>query len=58
VVSVPLSWDELDAKTDLRPGFNVLNVRERLSQIRQDPWAAYWQTRQRISAKMKKALGI
>jgi bifunctional non-homologous end joining protein LigD len=57
-VSVPLSWDELDAKTDLRGRYNVRNVAQRRSRLKQDPWAEYWKTRQRITAKMKKALGM
>ena len=55
-VSTPLHWDELDAKADLRARFNVRNVAARLKE--KDPWAAYWTTRQSITAKMKKALGI
>ena len=55
-VSVPLAWDELDPKDDLRARFNVLNLPKRLAQVK-DPWAAYGKTRQTITAKMKKALG-
>jgi bifunctional non-homologous end joining protein LigD len=52
-VSMPLHWDELEAKTDLRGRFHVRNATERL---KDDPWARYWTTRQSITAKMKKAL--
>jgi bifunctional non-homologous end joining protein LigD len=55
---VPLAWDELDAKEDLRKRFNVLNVPERLAKLRKDPWADYAKTRQGITAKMKKTLGL
>jgi bifunctional non-homologous end joining protein LigD len=54
---VPVAWDELDAKDDLRKRFNVANVRERLKKLRKDPWADYAKTRQGLTAKMKKALG-
>ena len=54
-VSVPLAWDELDPKDDLRARFNVLNVPKRLARL-QDPWAGYWRTRQAVTAKMKRAL--
>jgi bifunctional non-homologous end joining protein LigD len=54
-VSVPLAWDELDPKDDLRARFNVLNVPKRLARLR-DPWAGYWRTRQAITSKMKQAL--
>lgn len=57
-VSVPLFWDELDPKDDVRARFTVQNVLERLGSLRSDPWAGYWKTRQRITAKMKKALGM
>ncbi|OGA71710.1 MAG: DNA ligase D [Betaproteobacteria bacterium RIFCSPLOWO2_12_FULL_65_14] len=57
-VSVPLSWDELEPKNDLRTAFNVQNVPERLSELKEDPWADYWTTGQRITAKMKQALGM
>jgi DNA primase len=50
---VPLAWDELDAKSDLRARFNVRNVGERL---KEDPWADYWRVRQSITPKMMKAL--
>jgi bifunctional non-homologous end joining protein LigD len=54
-VSVPLSWDELDPKDDLRARFNVLNVPKRLAE-RQDPWADYWRTHQVVTAKMQRTL--
>jgi bifunctional non-homologous end joining protein LigD len=38
-VSVPLAWDELDPKDDLRARFNVLNVPKRLARLK-DPWPA------------------
>jgi bifunctional non-homologous end joining protein LigD len=56
-VSVPLFWDELDPKDDIRARFNVVNLRERLAKLKQDPWADYWDMRQAITPKMKKALG-
>jgi bifunctional non-homologous end joining protein LigD len=57
-ISVPLNWDELDAKDDVRTRFTLLNVRERLESLKRDPWADYWKTRQRITPAMKKALGL
>jgi bifunctional non-homologous end joining protein LigD len=57
-VSVPLAWDELDPKEDLRPRFNVANVPQRLARLKKDPWADYWTTRQAITARMRKSLGI
>ncbi|MGC3974506.1 MAG: DNA ligase D [Nitrospira sp.] len=55
-VSVPLAWNELSA--DLRSDhFTVDNVAERLEQLRQDPWKAYFTTRQRITRNMVRRLG-
>jgi bifunctional non-homologous end joining protein LigD len=57
-ISVPLAWDELDPKDDVRARFDLLNVRERLAKLKQDPWADYWTTRQSITQKMKQSLGL
>jgi DNA primase len=54
---VPLSWDELDAKDDVRVRFDVQNVPKRLASLK-DPWADYWKTRQAITVKMKQALSV
>jgi bifunctional non-homologous end joining protein LigD len=51
-VSVPLSWDELDAKDDVRGRFSVKNLPGRLAQLGKDPWADYAKTRQAITKKM------
>jgi bifunctional non-homologous end joining protein LigD len=56
-VSVPLSWDELDPKDDVRTRFDVRSVPKRLASLK-DPWADYWTTRQAITAKMKKQLSL
>jgi bifunctional non-homologous end joining protein LigD len=55
-VSMPLHWDELGAKADLRARFDVRHAPERLKEP--DPWADYWTTRQSISQRMKKSLGM
>ncbi len=44
-VSVPLHWDELDAR---RPDFTVANVPARLRKLRQDPWKGYDAVKQRL----------
>ncbi|RKE35861.1 DNA ligase D [Paraburkholderia sp. BL23I1N1] len=54
-VSVPLSWDEV-ANTTSGDQWTIENVRERLQDIKRDPWADYAKTRQRITAAMKKRL--
>ena len=50
-VSAPLRWDEL------RPGvgpdrYTVSNMRERLSQLAEDPWRGYDEVRQEITPAM------
>jgi len=54
-VSTPLAWDELgDAK--LRPdSYTVLNLRQRLDRLKQDPWAGYFDNKQKLTAKMLNA---
>jgi bifunctional non-homologous end joining protein LigD len=54
-VSVPISWEELTdrIKSDQ---FNVRNLTARMTQLRSDPWAAIHQTKQSITASMRKKL--
>lgn len=50
-VSVPLAWDELSA--DLKSDhFTVANVRDRLANLLQDPWEAYYKLNQRVTSAM------
>ncbi|CAN5378384.1 DNA ligase D [soil metagenome] len=55
-VSVPLAWEELslDLHSD---SYTVLNVRERLAGLKQDPWAEYFTLKQRLTAKMLGTFG-
>ncbi|CAL8473895.1 DNA ligase D [Caballeronia sp. S22] len=55
--SMPLSWDELDSVTS-GDQWNIGNVRERLDALKGDPWAGYDKARQRLTAEMKKRLGM
>jgi bifunctional non-homologous end joining protein LigD len=55
-VSIPVAWEDLP---QLKSGaqWTVLTAREYLSFQKDDPWADYWKTRQRLSGAMK-ALGF
>jgi bifunctional non-homologous end joining protein LigD len=54
-VSVTLRWNEVTPA--LRPAaFTVVTVERRLTRLRSDPWAAYWTTRQRLSARATSAI--
>ncbi len=54
-VSVPLDWDELGGR--LRADhYTVRNLGKRLAALREDPWKAYWKTRQRIPKNALDAL--
>nr|WP_217345419.1 DNA ligase D [Noviherbaspirillum sp. L7-7A]MBV0879697.1 DNA ligase D [Noviherbaspirillum sp. L7-7A] len=54
-VSTPLHWDEL-ADSSLRSDhYTVLNLRQRLASLKQDPWADYFKVKQEISRKMRDA---
>jgi bifunctional non-homologous end joining protein LigD len=56
-VSVPLAWDELSAREDLRERhFNIGNVRERLRTLGADPWADYTATRQGLTKALRAKL--
>jgi bifunctional non-homologous end joining protein LigD len=55
-VAVPVGWDELD---DIRgDSFTVRNTKDRLAAQRADPWSDYFDTRQAITAKARRQLGL
>ena len=54
-VAMPIHWSELDV--DVRNDhFNLDNARERLAGMKDDPWADFLDTRQTITAAMRKRL--
>ncbi|MBX9790890.1 MAG: non-homologous end-joining DNA ligase [Pirellulales bacterium] len=56
-VSVPIAWEELDAK--LRSDhFDIAGVIARLRRLNRDPWAAMQPVRQRITADMFRRLNL
>lgn len=56
-IAVPLYWDELDS--DIRPDtFTILNINERLKELKKDPWEEMLETKQSITIKMRKSLGL
>lgn len=56
-VAAPLDWDELNE--GLRPdAFNIRNMPARLAELKADPWAEFFKTRQSITAAMKKKMGM
>jgi bifunctional non-homologous end joining protein LigD len=52
-VSMPLDWSELRGAPDR---FTMLTAPRRLRRLRTDPWAGYWNCRQRVSAEAMAAL--
>ncbi|MGA2936727.1 MAG: non-homologous end-joining DNA ligase [Syntrophobacteraceae bacterium] len=56
-VSTPVAWDELtvDLKSD---SYNIQNIRRRLADLEEDPWAGYFSIGQEITQEMKKKVGI
>ena len=56
-VSVPITWDELniDLHSDT---FTLSNIDQRLSQISEDPWAEYFELKQRVTATMLRKFGL
>jgi bifunctional non-homologous end joining protein LigD len=51
-VSVPIFWEELDegVRAD---SFNVRNLQQRLSKLKDDPWKDYWKLQQKITDEMR-----
>jgi len=56
-VSMPIRWDELDETTS-GDQWNIGNARARMDALAADPWEGYAKARQRLTAQMKKRLGI
>ncbi|HEX6930077.1 MAG TPA: DNA ligase D, partial [Gammaproteobacteria bacterium] len=55
--AVPVRWDELGEA--LRADrYNIENLRRRLGALKTDPWEGFSETRQRITAGMRKAVGL
>jgi bifunctional non-homologous end joining protein LigD len=53
-VSMPIAWDELGPGLDPR-AFTLATVPRLLRRRRQDPWADYWRSRQRLSSTKLRA---
>ena len=56
-VACPLRWDELKGLKTAAP-YTVRTLPARLKTLKGDPWEGYFSTRQSITAKAKKALGL
>jgi bifunctional non-homologous end joining protein LigD len=54
-VSTPLDWEELDDGKLRSDSYSVLNLRQRLERLKQDPWAGYFDSKQKLTAKMLNA---
>ncbi|HLO24161.1 MAG TPA: DNA ligase D [Methyloceanibacter sp.] len=53
----PLRWDELKGLKTASP-YSVATLPARLKKLKSDPWEGFFSTRQSITAKAKKALGL
>lgn len=54
-VSAPLAWDELTAR--IKPnGYTVVNMPKRLSSLKKDPWAGFFDVKQSITRAMQASL--
>jgi bifunctional non-homologous end joining protein LigD len=56
-VACPLRWDELMGLKAASP-YSVKTLPARLKALKGDPWEGFFSTRQSITAKAKKALGL
>lgn len=52
-ISTPIAWEELNEALP-SDQFNVGNIRQRLDQLKVDPWKEYFRLTQRLSAAMLK----
>jgi bifunctional non-homologous end joining protein LigD len=56
-VACPLAWDELKGLKAASP-YTTRSLPARLKKLKADPWEGFFSTRQSITAKAKKALGL
>ncbi len=56
-VSMPVSWDEI-REVGRGDEWKVRTAIERQRSLKADPWSGYWQTRQGITALMRRAVGM
>jgi bifunctional non-homologous end joining protein LigD len=56
-VACPLRWDELKGLKAASP-YSVKTLLARLKALKRDPWEGFFSTRQSITAKARKALGL
>lgn len=56
-VACPLRWEELKGLKTAAP-YSVKTLPARLKKLKGDPWEGYFSTRQSITAKARKALGL
>jgi bifunctional non-homologous end joining protein LigD len=56
-VAFPLRWDELKGLKTASP-YTVRTLPARLKQLKRDPWEGFFTTRQSITAKARKAVGL
>lgn len=56
-VACPLRWDELKGLKAPAP-YSVKTLPARLKALKRDPWEGFFSTRQSITAKARKALGL
>ncbi len=52
-VATPLAWNEVGADIQAN-SFNIMNIGERLSKLKSDPWKDYLKTRQKLGPKLIK----
>ena len=55
-VAVPISWEELDQVRG--HSFTIRNLKKRLGSLKRDPWAEFFESRQSITAKAMRQVGL
>src|SRR5690606_24731526 len=55
-VATPLGWEEL-GRLKGAGAYNIYSLRARLKQLKKDPWADFFATKQQITAAAMRAVG-
>jgi bifunctional non-homologous end joining protein LigD len=57
LVAAPLAWEEL-SRIDGAASFSIVNIAERLTRLKRDPWERFFDVKQSITASARKRLGL
>jgi bifunctional non-homologous end joining protein LigD len=56
-VAAPLAWEEL-SRIDGAASYSIVNIIDRLTRLKRDPWERFFDVKQSITASARKRLGL